>query len=69
MTTFFDANLLRDIVAKKSVTAVLYFVNTTPTDWFSMTPSTVETATYGSELILPKFQQIKLWTSKTHLGT
>ena len=30
-----DANLLHDIVTEKSVTAVLHFVNTTPTDLFS----------------------------------
>ena len=34
-TTFLDAILLHDIVTGKSVTAVLHFVNTTPTDWFS----------------------------------
>ena len=31
-TTVLDANLLHDIVTGKSVTAVLHFVNTTPTD-------------------------------------
>ena len=31
-TTFLDANLLHDIVTEKSVTAILHFVNTTPTD-------------------------------------
>ena len=31
-TTFLDANLLHDIVTGKLVTAVLHFVNTTPTD-------------------------------------
>ena len=34
-TTFLDSNLLHNIVTIKSVTAVLHFVNTTPTDWFS----------------------------------
>ena len=34
-TTFLDANLLHNIVTGKSVRAVLHFVNTTPTDWFS----------------------------------
>ena len=31
-TTFLDANLLHDIVTGKTVTAVLHFVNTTPSD-------------------------------------
>ena len=33
-TTFQDANLLHDIIAGKSVTAVLYFINTAPIDWY-----------------------------------
>ena len=53
-TTFLDANLLHDIVACKSVTAVLHFVNTTPTDWFLKRQTTVETAAYGSEFVAAK---------------
>ena len=41
-TTFLDANLLHDIVTGKSVRAVLHFVSTTPTDWFSKRQATVE---------------------------
>ena len=62
-TTFLDANLLHDIVTGKSVTAVLHFVNTTPTDWFFKRQATVETATYGSEFVA---EQNKLWTLETH---
>ena len=50
-TTFFDANLLHVIVTRKSVTAVMNFVNTTPTDWFLKRQATVETATYGPEFV------------------
>ena len=53
-TTFLDANLLHNIVIGKSVTAVLHFVNTTPTDWFSKRQATVETATYSSEFVAAK---------------
>ena len=53
-TTFLDASLLHDIVTGKSVTAVLHFVNTTPTDWFLKRQATVETATYGSESVAAK---------------
>ena len=53
-TTFSDANLFHDIVTGKSVTAILHFVNTTPTDWFSKRQATVETATYGSEFVAAK---------------
>ena len=44
----------RDIVKGKSVTAVLHFVNTNPTDWFSKRQATVETATYSSEFVAAK---------------
>ena len=50
-TTFLDTNLLHDIVKGKLVIAVLHFVNTTATDWFSKRQATVETATYGSEFV------------------
>ena len=53
-TTFLDVNLLHDIVTGKSVTAVLHFVNTTPTDWFLKRQATVETATYVSEFVAAK---------------
>ena len=53
-TIFLDANLLHDIVTGKSVTAVLHFVNTTPTAWFPKRQATVETATYGSEFVAAK---------------
>ena len=53
-TTLLDANLLHDMVTGKSVTAVLHFVNTTLTDWFSKRQATVETATYGLEFVAAK---------------
>ena len=53
-TTFLDTNLLHIIVTGKSVTAVLHFVKTTPTDWFSKRQATVETATYGSDFVAAK---------------
>ena len=53
-STFLEANLLHDIVTGKSVTAVLHFVKTTPTDWFLKRQAAVETATYGSEFVAAK---------------
>ena len=53
-TTFLDANLLHDIVTGNLVTAVLHFVNTTPSDWFLKRQASVETATYGSEFVAAK---------------
>ena len=70
-TTFLDANLLHNIVTGKSVTAVLIFVNSTPTDWFLKRQATVETATYGSELAAAKTateQIIDLRNTLRYLG-
>ena len=53
-TTYLDANLLHDIATGKSVTAILRFVSTTPTDWFLKRQATVETATYSSEFVAAK---------------
>ena len=47
-------NLLHDIVTGKSVTAVIYYVKTTPTDWVSKRQATVETETYDSEFVAAK---------------
>lgn len=44
-----DANLCHNVVAGRSVTGVLHFINKTPIDWHSKKQSTVETATCGSE--------------------
>ena len=53
-TTFLDAILLHDIVTGKSVTAILHFVNTTPTDWSLKRQDAVETETCGSEFVIDK---------------
>ena len=65
-TSFLDANLLYDIVTGKAVTAVLNFVNTTPTDWFSKRQALWRLQHMGQSLLLPKLQQNKLWTIETH---
>ena len=53
-TTFLDANLLRDLITGRSVTAVIHFFNLTPGDWYSKRQATVENATYGSEFVAAK---------------
>ena len=67
-TTFLDAKLLHDIVTGKSVTAVLHFVNTTPTDSFSNRQVTVETATYGSEFVAAKAATEQIMDLRNALG-
>ena len=53
-TTTMDANLNHCLATGKSVTGCLYFVNKTLVDWCSKKQATVETATYGSELVAAK---------------
>ena len=53
-TIYLDANLLHDILTRKSVTAVLHFVNTTPTDWLLKRQATDETPTYSSKFVAAK---------------
>ena len=51
MTTFFDANHAHDLETRRSVTGVLLFLNKTPVQWYSKRQGTVESSTYGSELV------------------
>ena len=50
-THYVDANLHHDLATGKAVTTVLHFLNQTPIDAYTKRQSTVETATYGSELV------------------
>ena len=50
-TTFFDANLMHDVVTGRSCTGVLHLLNQTPSSWFSSRQGQVETACYGSEFM------------------
>lgn len=51
ITTYVDADHARDKVTCRSVTGVLLLVNNTPLQWVSKRQPTVETSTYGSELV------------------
>ena len=51
LTTYVDADHARDKVTCRSVTGVLMLINNTPLQWVSKRQGTVETSTYGSELI------------------
>ena len=62
-TSTWDANLNHSLATGKSLTGCLHFVNKTLVDWYSKKQTTVETATYGSELLLQKQQQSRSWTS------
>ena len=51
ITAFVDADHARDKVTCRSVTGVLLMLNNTPIQWVSKRQKTVETSTYGSELV------------------
>ena len=50
-TTYFDTNLMHDVITGRSASGVLHFLNQTPWEWFSKHQAQVETATYGSEFM------------------
>jgi hypothetical protein len=51
ITVMVDADHAHCEVTRRSVTGILVFVNSTPIRWFSKMQKTVETSTYGSELV------------------
>ena len=54
MTVYVDADHAHDKVTRRSVTGILVFLNNTPIRWISKRQKTVETSTYGSELVAAK---------------
>ena len=51
ITVYVNANHAHDTVTQCSVSAILIFVNNTPIRWHSKRQKTVETSTYGAELV------------------
>jgi Reverse transcriptase (RNA-dependent DNA polymerase) len=51
MTVYVDADHAHDLVTRRSITGILVMLNNTPIRWVSKHQNTVETSTYGSELI------------------
>jgi hypothetical protein len=51
ITVYVDADHAHDTVTRRSVTAILLFINNTPMQWYSKRQRTVETSTYGAELV------------------
>ena len=51
ITVYVDADHAHDKVTRRSVTGIILFVNGTPVKWVSKRQKTVETSTYGSELV------------------
>lgn len=51
LTAFFDADHAGCLVTRRSTTGMLLFLNNTPIQWYSKRQATVESATYGSEMV------------------
>ena len=69
--TCVDANLLHDLISGKAVTGTMHFLNQTPIDSYSKKQSTVETSTYGSEIVAARIatdQVIDLRLTLMHMG-
>jgi hypothetical protein len=51
ITVYVDADHARDKVTRRSVTGIILLLNNTPLVWISKRQKTVESSTYGSELV------------------
>ena len=51
LTLFVDADHAHCELTRRSITGIVVFVNSTPVKWYSKMQNTVETSTYGSELV------------------
>ena len=51
MTIYVDTDHAHDLVARRSITGILLMLNNTPVRWVSKLQKTVETSTFGSELV------------------
>jgi hypothetical protein len=51
ITVYVDADHAHDLVTRRSVTGILVLVNSMPVRWVCKRQKTVETSTYGSELV------------------
>jgi hypothetical protein len=51
MTVYVDADHAHDLFMRRSITVILFMLNNVPIRWISKRQKTVETSTYGSELV------------------
>jgi hypothetical protein len=51
MIVYVDADHAHDLVTRRSITGILVMLNNTPIRWISKRQKTVDTSTYGSELV------------------
>jgi hypothetical protein len=54
MTVYVDADHAHDLVTRRSITGILVMINNTPIGWIYKRQKTVETSTYGSEIVVSR---------------
>ena len=67
ITAYKDSDHAHDLVTRRSVTGILLFVNNTPVKWISKRQKTIETSTYGAELVAAKLAVETILTYRTML--
>jgi hypothetical protein len=65
ITIMVDADHAHCEVTRRSVTGILVFINSTPIRWYSKMQKTVETSTYGSELVAARIATELHWRFDT----
>jgi hypothetical protein len=55
MTVYVDDDYTHDLVTRRYITGILVMLNNTPIRWVSKRQKTVETSTYGSELVASRY--------------
>lgn len=51
ITTYFDTDYAHDQETRRSVSGIIMYLNKTPVRWYSKRQNTVESSSYGSELV------------------
>ncbi len=67
LTAFVDANHGHDLLTRRSVTGILILLNNTPIRWISKKQKTVETSSYGSELVASRIACEAIQELRYHL--
>ena len=64
ITTYFDADHAHDLETRRSVTGIMIMLNGTSVQWYSKRQATVESSTYGSELVAARISTELIITMK-----
>lgn len=57
-----DASHGTDLITRWSTTGIIFFVNGSPTLWYSQRQNTIEASTFGSEFVTGHMPHVVCWT-------